>query len=723
MKLQSLRAELPTLFTLHGMAVLQPLLDALSHNPRFLIQEQISVVPVLLTVLLLSLLPLLPWGLAKLAEHFRWLRTARWICRLSLLVWISAATAVLTDWCATTAGLLRFGIPELLVLVVLLPLLMRLLLVLQSSASVRGLLSLTAFGVPFFLVMFLISPTLRPLISGVQRTERAVRAERPVPVFVLVFDGLNGMSLMNSRQQIDANRYPGFARLASMSTWYRNATANYPRTDRSLPSLLTSSLPDSSPAPIEAEYPENLLRTVHGTQQFEMTVFEPLTRLTPESLRTGDVPQPFSDQMLLLARTLAAVYLEMYLPGELPRPQGRIPRSWFGISEDRQYSRDQQRGLLIYPWDEQRSSQLEHFLRTVTPGDRPPFTFLHVALPHYPWQYLPDGMPYLLRQSIASPIYGLTEEQWTTDSWPVELAWQQNLLQVQHVDRIISRLLDRLEELKLLEQSLLIVTSDHGMSFVPGGSLRTPSLQNLADILPVPLFIRYPGQTEGQISDRNVELIDLVPTVSDVLGLPAMPHWEGSSLLSAEERLRKTLKGEFKTVLEPEFATRFEHLERMLTIFGEGGSPQDRLGNLNWRPQLVGRRLDEFTIVDSELRVRMQPVQVARKVRINSSYMELEAEIVPCLVRGKILQTAAVAPDTQVIELVLACEGVILSTTRTSSDPAQASIFSSLLPYQKFPEQPVELQLFELIDEGAGLQLGRIATSPLASVDLEQEFP
>lgn len=723
MKSQPLRADLSTLFALHGMAVLQPILNALSHNPRFLIQEQISAAPLLLIVLLLALLPILPWWLAHRAALSGWLRTGMWIHRLSVLGWISAAAAVLTDWCSTTAGLLSFGIPELFVFVLLLPALIWLVKLLQHSSSVRGLFSFLSLGVPFFLVMFVVSAGMQPLIFGVQRGETAVHAERPCPVFVLVFDGLNGVSLMNSRHEIDKHRYPGFARLAGMSTWYRNATANYPRTDRSLPSLLSSSMPDEVRSPVEAEYPENLLRTIHETQQFEMTVFEPLTRMTPESLRMGGPVRSFSDQSLLLAQTLASVYLEMYLPGEIPRRQGIISRSWFGILEDQQYSWDQVRGLMLYSWDQQRASQLRHFLRTVTSSTRPMFTFLHVAIPHYPWQYLPDGTPYLVQQSIAAPIYGLRDEQWTADPWPVQQAWQRNLLQVQQADRAVNRLLDRLEDLELLDSSLLIVTSDHGMSFAPGASLRTPSLQNLADVLPVPLMIHYPGQTAGQVSDRNAELIDVVPTVAEVLGLPALSHWEGSSLLSEEVRPRKTLKGEFETILSPSFPERFQHLERLLEIFGEGGSASDRLGHLNWRPQLVGRRIDEFTVIDSELKARMQPRQVARRIRTVDSNGGLESEMVPCFVRGKILHVESAPTGVLPTELAIVCEGVILATTRTSIDPAYAAMFCSLLPYSQFPEQPLPLELFELVGDGENLQLRRISTTSLSNLELEEESP
>ena len=54
------------------------------------------------------------------------------------------------------------------------------------------------------------------------------------------------------------------------------------------------------------------------------------------------------------------------------------------------------------------------------------------------------------------------------DPWAVVQAQQRYLLQAAMVNRILGRLIDRLRQAGLYERSLIIVTADHGMSFVPG---------------------------------------------------------------------------------------------------------------------------------------------------------------------------------------------------------------------------------------------------------------
>ena len=45
----------------------------------------------------------------------------------------------------------------------------------------------------------------------------------------------------------------------------------------------------------------------------------------------------------------------------------------------------------------------------------------------------------------------------------------------------------------------------------------------------VPLFVKLPGQHVGQVSDRNVETIDVLPTVLDVIGAEQLPPFDGCS--------------------------------------------------------------------------------------------------------------------------------------------------------------------------------------------------
>ena len=82
-------------------------------------------------------------------------------------------------------------------------------------------------------------------------------------------------------------------------------------------------------------------------------------------------------------------------------------------------------------------------------------------------------------------------------------------------------------------KALVILTADHGVSFLPGQHRRSVTPANFSDIASIPLFVKLPHQAKGRIDDGDVDTTDIVPTIADELGmpLPAGYHVDGRSLL------------------------------------------------------------------------------------------------------------------------------------------------------------------------------------------------
>lgn len=80
------------------------------------------------------------------------------------------------------------------------------------------------------------------------------------------------------------------------------------------------------------------------------------------------------------------------------------------------------------------------------------------------------------------------------------------------------RLLEKLEEEGLYEDSLVILTSDHGEElFDHGGFGHGYSL--FEEVVRVPLWIKLPGQKERATVESPVSLLDLLPTILEVAGI------------------------------------------------------------------------------------------------------------------------------------------------------------------------------------------------------------
>ena len=98
------------------------------------------------------------------------------------------------------------------------------------------------------------------------------------------------------------------------------------------------------------------------------------------------------------------------------------------------------------------------------------------------------------------------------------------------MDAELRRLFGELEKRRVLEHALVVVTADHGEEFKEhGGIVHGDSLYN--EVLRVPLIVLAPGQPAGRAVAQNVSLVDVAPTLLDLLHLPPEPRFEGRSLL------------------------------------------------------------------------------------------------------------------------------------------------------------------------------------------------
>jgi arylsulfatase A-like enzyme len=101
---------------------------------------------------------------------------------------------------------------------------------------------------------------------------------------------------------------------------------------------------------------------------------------------------------------------------------------------------------------------------------------------------------------------------------------------IRGLDTEMGRLLERLRTLGLDEQTLLVFLSDHGEEFHEhGGMWHGQSVHG--ELTNVPLIMRWPGGLKaGTVVEEPVQLIDVMPTVVDLSGLPPPPKMQGRSL-------------------------------------------------------------------------------------------------------------------------------------------------------------------------------------------------
>jgi len=185
--------------------------------------------------------------------------------------------------------------------------------------------------------------------------------------------------------------------------------------------------------------------------------------------------------------------------------------------------------------------------------------------------------------------------------------------EVEACDREIGRLLDALRAAGRLDRTLVVLTSDHGEGL--GDHELMGHVHQLYDsLLRVPLIVSLPGRLPaGRVVEEPVALVDLLPTVTDLLRLPDVAPRAGRSLVplmlaeGAAERaaiVAETYRPEAREDLQAVVEDGFKLIVRpgggAAELYDLGGDPGESVDLAGQRPELarsleesLGRRLAE----------------------------------------------------------------------------------------------------------------------------------
>ena len=141
---------------------------------------------------------------------------------------------------------------------------------------------------------------------------------------------------------------------------------------------------------------------------------------------------------------------------------------------------------------------------------------------------------------------------WVNDVPDRELLDDRYRGEVAYMDRYLGELFQRLKDLGLYEDSLIVFTSDHGEAL--GEHNFVGHVEHLTDeMIHVPLIVKPPrGDARRAALERRaqslVSHLDLVPTLLAMSGLPPLPGQRGTSLLESNEavHIAQTHKPEAK---------------------------------------------------------------------------------------------------------------------------------------------------------------------------------
>jgi hypothetical protein len=509
------------LTVLWSFAVAQPLFDVLADSPEFFVARGNTSGDIALLAFGLVLIP--PTLMVAAEAALFALPRVRGVLHLLFVGALTTAIAmqVFKSW---TVG------PGIPLTVVALACGVGAALLYARTRAAPSVLTVLAPAPLLFLFLFLVMSPVADLFKS--DADVAVRHDvrASAPVVLIVFDEFSVETLMQPGGGIDATRFPNFAALATSATWFRNATTVSDHTTDAVPAVLSGRYPGEDALPTAADHPHNLFTLLGGAYSMR-NVTEPATDLCPSRLCSQATRPPRFDRLESLGKDLTIVGLHRVLPQRLA---AELPAVNQGFGNFAAQGRDAPAGAgsaaipgLAF---EDRPAQFERFIAGID-GDQPhSVSFIHVLLPHTPWQYLPSGQRYTPPEGEEVPGVD-ANGVWTEDPVLPQQAFQRGLLQLGYVDRLLGRVVRRLRSEGIYDDALLILTADHGISFRPGSSRRTAVDTPAPDVLGVPLFVKTPDQREGSVDDRHATTADILPTVADVLGAELRWATDGTSLL------------------------------------------------------------------------------------------------------------------------------------------------------------------------------------------------
>jgi arylsulfatase A-like enzyme len=166
-------------------------------------------------------------------------------------------------------------------------------------------------------------------------------------------------------------------------------------------------------------------------------------------------------------------------------------------------------------------------------GDRPFFLVVDSFDPHEPWdppRYYTDLYdPGYDGVEMINPQYGPSDYL-----SPAELRHMRALYagEVTMTDRWLGYFVDHLRASGALDDTLLIVTADHGHQLGEHGLTGKISWGMHPELMDVPLIVRLPGaERAGTTDDALVQDHDLAPTILAHLGVPPAASMDGRDIL------------------------------------------------------------------------------------------------------------------------------------------------------------------------------------------------
>ena len=386
----------------------------------------------------------------------------------------------------------------------------------------------------YFLLFFV-------LITFIANALIADNKKAPHILFIAVDDLRPELNCYGAERSIS----PNIDRLAAMGTLYENAYVQVPVCGASRASLMSGM------------YPTSKRFTWYGTR-FDRPTSNQWGKSCTGAPNIPDIPSWFKENGYKTF-SMGKIYhyaddntkawdvidrVGYFKAYQLPKNQGKSPPY---ESAPVEYN--------AYPTGIMTDKIIEQ-MRSAKESDQPHFFTAGFSKPHLPfvapqkyWDLydakdlaLPSNYTFFPKNAPGSAnsdwgelrnMYdGIPSEGPVSDAMALKLI-HGYLACVSYTDDMIGKLLDELERLEMLDETIIILWGDHG--FQLGDHTLWCKHTLFETSMHAPLIISAPGYEAGQRVNSLAEMVDIYPTLCELAGLELPPHLQGKSLVPTME--------------------------------------------------------------------------------------------------------------------------------------------------------------------------------------------
>lgn len=543
--------EYTYLFFVTNLAILVPLLGVLGEQFNFFTAHSLSSKSIITLLLIISLAPPL------VLTIIRWVSKRVGVVKAfdRVVLFIFLGLFLFYSLNKVGYGLFPTKYEPYILFILAFLITMAAVVIILKNQLMRTLSYLSLIIPLVFLDFIFVSPASTLFKQSEKVSPTKIAGMNNTPIFLLIFDEFSGLTLQNVKGQLDASRYPGFAELATQADYFPNALTSGISTSIVVPSIASGNLRIHDKKGLAPG--ENLIELFQSSG----SVYAQSTVLSADLMSKQNTKQAsfISDFMTLYIHILSH---KDWIEDKI----GVIPETWKGFGVFFKKNNRKQ------DWDvsNPHAQQFLDWLRQVDSSEaNSQFNFLHIQFPHADYNTTSLGRSVL--NSIEILRSSKDKETLVGNQTLLNVLYHNYMQQSAYTDYLVQSFIQVLKHKKLFDQSLIIITSDHGVSYNRKGvNRRAPENEDSwKNIVSVPLFIKYPYQIEGNINSSFVTNLDISTTIINVTGIDS--PWES---------VGKNLKGmkNFSQTRSVELVPKYEkYFNNINALFRESRARKETL--------------------------------------------------------------------------------------------------------------------------------------------------